>query len=83
MAAAVDTAPAGMLETTRIRKEGFSHRPTFADFINRYKVIAFPLMSLPPATGEVCERILNRADIKGYLIGKSKVGPVPIHQRPA
>ena len=25
----------GMLETTRIRKEGYSHRPTFADFLSR------------------------------------------------
>lgn len=26
----------GMLETTRIRKEGYSQRPAFADFISRY-----------------------------------------------
>jgi myosin-3 len=38
----------GMLETTRIRKEGYSHRPAFQDFIDRYKIIAFPLMANPP-----------------------------------
>jgi len=26
----------GVLETVRIRKEGFSHRLTFADFLRRY-----------------------------------------------
>lgn len=25
----------GMLETTRIRKEGYAYRPTFADFVER------------------------------------------------
>ena len=31
----------GMLEAVRVRKEGFSYRPFFSDFVNDYKSIAF------------------------------------------
>jgi len=63
----------GMLETTRIRKEGYSHRPTFVDFINRYKVIAFGLNSSPPATAQNCQAILARSGCEGWQVGKTKV----------
>lgn len=83
----------GMLETTRIRKEGsvcafcqcacvyvsnvschrYSHRPTFADFVNRYKVIAFALNSTPPASAQSCQAILARSGCKGWQVGKTKV----------
>eukprot|EP00037_Helgoeca_nana_P022476 m.229688 g.229688 ORF g.229688 m.229688 type:complete len:966 (+) comp26005_c0_seq2:193-3090(+) len=63
----------GMLETTRIRKEGYSHRPTFTDFINRYKVIAFGLNTQPPATAQSCQAILARSGCKGWQVGKTKV----------
>lgn len=36
----------GVLETTRIRREGYPYRPTFADFVRRFKLIAFPLTKL-------------------------------------
>ncbi len=35
-----------MLEATRIRQEGYAWRPTFAEFVQRYKLIAFPLNKL-------------------------------------
>lgn len=31
----------GMLEAVRVRKEGFSYRPFFSDFVSDYKSIAF------------------------------------------
>ena len=37
---------AGVLEATRIRREGYSWRPTFAEFVARYKILAFPVTML-------------------------------------
>lgn len=63
----------GMMETTRIRKEGYSQRPTFGDFIERYKVIAFPFSAKPPATPASCAKICDKAGITGWQVGKTKV----------
>lgn len=63
----------GMLETTRIRKEGYAHRPTFEDFLNRYKIIGFPLMSTPPATSGSCTRVLQKSGIDDWQVGRTKV----------
>jgi len=63
----------GMLETTRIRKEGYAHRPTFQDFLNRYRVIGFPLMSSPAANASSCTRILAKAGLEDYQVGRTKV----------
>jgi len=63
----------GMLETTRIRREGYSYRPTFEDFLKRYKVLGFPFSSNPPATLSTCQTILDAAGVKGWMVGKTKV----------
>eukprot|EP00049_Salpingoeca_infusionum_P017711 m.354083 g.354083 ORF g.354083 m.354083 type:complete len:962 (-) comp16916_c0_seq1:372-3257(-) len=63
----------GMLETTRIRKEGYAFRPTFKDFLHRYKILAFPYTSSPPASGASCSRVLEKAGLTGWQIGKTKV----------
>jgi myosin-3 len=63
----------GMLETTRIRKEGYSHRPMFQDFIDRYKIIGFPLTSAPPPSSGSCNRILQKAGILNWQVGRTKV----------
>eukprot|EP00051_Salpingoeca_urceolata_P010630 m.130293 g.130293 ORF g.130293 m.130293 type:complete len:964 (-) comp16784_c0_seq1:1942-4833(-) len=63
----------GMLETTRIRKEGYSQRPTFQDFVNRYKVIAFPFSANPPPNPQTCSKICDKAGITGWQVGKTKV----------
>eukprot|EP00117_Sycon_ciliatum_P037106 scpid24935/ scgid27816/ Myosin-IIIa len=60
----------GMLETTRIRREGFAIRPDFNEFVNRFKHLA-PLKIGQDANG--ARKILQAADIKGYHIGKTKV----------
>ena len=63
----------GMLETTRIRKEGYSHRPNFKDFIQRYQMIAFGLNSKPPMDASSCKAILSRTNCTGWQVGKTKV----------
>eukprot|EP00055_Hartaetosiga_balthica_P002458 m.4037 g.4037 ORF g.4037 m.4037 type:complete len:957 (+) comp2161_c0_seq1:253-3123(+) len=63
----------GMLETTRIRKEGYAYRPTFKDFVERYKVLGFPFSANPPASSHACATILDKAGIQGWQVGKTKV----------
>jgi len=63
----------GMLETTRIRREGYSSRPLFADFVHRYKVLGFPCRAeVSPSAGS-CRQILEGAGISGFEVGKTKV----------
>jgi len=61
----------GILETTKIRKEGYSVRLTFDQFVNRYKCISLDL-SLPP-TSQSCAWILHTAKMKNWRIGHTKV----------
>lgn len=63
----------GMLETTRIRREGYSVRPKFADFVKRYQLLAYRVMAEMQPTAEVCRDILEHAKIEGWLMGKTKV----------
>ncbi|XP_077989266.1 myosin-IIIa-like [Glandiceps talaboti] len=61
----------GMLETTRIRKQGYAIRQPFADFVNKYKILAQnPKL---PADKNGCTRILKAAGLQNWQIGKSKV----------
>eukprot|EP00043_Microstomoeca_roanoka_P014807 m.147383 g.147383 ORF g.147383 m.147383 type:complete len:969 (-) comp16110_c2_seq2:273-3179(-) len=62
----------GMLETTRIRREGFAYRPLFGDFVSRYGVLAWNSSDLRPNQA-TCRMILDNAGIKGYLMGQTKV----------
>lgn len=63
----------GMLETTRIRREGYSSRPLFADFVHRYKVLGFPCRADVSPSAQSCRQILDGAGIQGFEVGKTKV----------
>ena len=63
----------GMLETIRIRKEGYSVRMQFSDFIARYGVLTHDTGNKSTATPARCEAVLRAADAKGYLVGKTKI----------
>lgn len=63
----------GMLETTRIRREGYSSRPLFADFVHRYKVLGFPCRASVQPNASSCRQILEKAGISGFEVGKTKV----------
>lgn len=59
----------GLLETIRIRREGYAFRPTHHDFVRDYRILAFnPLADVPP-TAASCDRILKTANICDYKLG--------------
>lgn len=64
---------AGVLATVQIRKQGFSFRLSFPDFVKRYKMMAYKFFETPEPTRESCEHILNKIKLKDYQIGKTKV----------
>nr|XP_022331356.1 myosin-IIIb-like isoform X1 [Crassostrea virginica] len=61
----------GMLETIKIRREGFAVRPSFAEFVEKYKIIVCE--AALPGTKENCLKILKASKITGWQIGKTKV----------
>ncbi|XP_065060294.1 myosin-IIIb-like [Rhopilema esculentum] len=61
----------GILETTKIRKDGYSVRVPFQDFVTRYKVISLDLGLLP--TSQSCAWILHMAKMTHWKIGHTKV----------
>eukprot|EP00050_Salpingoeca_kvevrii_P001270 m.166238 g.166238 ORF g.166238 m.166238 type:complete len:1675 (-) comp10335_c1_seq23:238-5262(-) len=63
----------GMLETTRIRREGYAVRPKFGEFIERYKMLGFGFRDKPEPTKENCEVIMKKVKVSGALLGKTKV----------
>lgn len=63
----------GVLETCKIRKQGYSHRLLFEDFIERYKAIDLVYGQKINRAFANCAQILESAKIRGYQLGKSKV----------
>ncbi|KAM6364146.1 myosin-IIIb-like isoform 2-T2 [Pluvialis apricaria] len=61
----------GLLETIRIRRDGFSWRPSFEEFAERYGIILVkPDVSL---TKESCLEILQSTELTGWMCGKSRL----------
>ncbi|CAL1540613.1 unnamed protein product [Lymnaea stagnalis] len=60
----------GMLETIEIRRKGFAVRPSFAHFVDKYKILVDYQIH---GTSENCVRILKAANIQGFCIGKTKI----------
>ncbi|XP_047908233.2 myosin-IIIb-like isoform X1 [Anser cygnoides] len=61
----------GLLETIRIRRDGFSWRPSFEEFAERYGILLVkPDVSL---TKESCLEILQSTDLTGWICGKSRL----------
>ncbi|KAL5005175.1 hypothetical protein ScPMuIL_018631 [Solemya velum] len=61
----------GMLETIKIRREGFAVRPSFPEFADKYKIILCKASLL--GTRENCAKIIQASKIKGSQIGKTKI----------
>ncbi|XP_073344654.1 myosin-IIIa isoform X2 [Pagrus major] len=63
----------GVLETAKIRRQGYSHRILFANFIKRYYILAFHAHEEPAVTQETCSAILEKAKLESWAMGKTKV----------
>ncbi|XP_069552553.1 myosin-IIIa isoform X1 [Brachyistius frenatus] len=63
----------GILETAKIRRQGYSHRVLFANFTRRYYILAFHADEEPAATPETCAAILEKAKLENWAMGKTKV----------
>ena len=61
----------GMLETCRIRREGFSYRPTFQEFMARFGLIAFGPQH-DSADGRTCTVVLKTAGIDACVSGGAR-----------
>ena len=75
----------GVLETTRIRRDGFSIRMSFADFLNKYQTLAFKGEDLREWSDDEetktlragCQRIIKRCSLKGAQLGALHFFPAP------
>lgn len=65
----------GVLETTKIRQNGYPLRVTFEDFVDRYRDVCIPATyKVPFGTHEnTAIRILQTADLHGWGKGKTKL----------
>ncbi|KAL3856081.1 hypothetical protein ACJMK2_015277 [Sinanodonta woodiana] len=63
----------GVLETTRIRREGYSHRIPFMEFMKRYSVLSFQ-SGKPIQYDKVGSReLLEKLGLQGWALGNTKV----------
>ncbi|XP_072300525.1 myosin-IIIb [Eucyclogobius newberryi] len=63
----------GLLETVNIRRQGFSHRIAFEEFVNRYYYLAFRAHQPPGPGKENAIAILQRAKLENWVMGMTKV----------
>ncbi|XP_050542382.1 myosin-IIIb-like isoform X1 [Daktulosphaira vitifoliae] len=63
----------GVMETIKIRRNGYSHRLLFNDFIKRYGILGFRLYEKIPPTRDNCKHLLVKLKLDGWAIGKTKV----------
>ncbi|KAG8431235.1 hypothetical protein GDO86_019207, partial [Hymenochirus boettgeri] len=61
----------GLMETLRIRRDGFAWRPSFHDFVGRFGIIL--LMSNVEPNRESCLRILDKVPLTDWYCGKSRL----------
>jgi myosin VIIa len=65
----------GMMETIRIRRAGYPIRHTFAEFVDRYRILASGVKpshveDCRAASNKICLAVLGDSD---FQLGKSKV----------
>jgi myosin heavy subunit len=64
---------AGVLETIKIRKLGYSFRMEFGDFVRRFKNCAYHYGEEVAETKEVCLKICQGFKLDNFQVGDSKV----------
>ncbi|KAH9616482.1 hypothetical protein KSS87_017295 [Heliosperma pusillum] len=63
----------GVMEAIRISCAGFPTRRPFLDFINRCRILAPEVLNGSCDVITACRKILEKVQLKGYQIGKTKV----------
>ncbi|ELU10798.1 hypothetical protein CAPTEDRAFT_115466 [Capitella teleta] len=63
----------GVLETIKIRRQGFATRIPFEAFMERYKLISYGLTESVLPTAKNCTNSLKRLPSKDWEVGKNKV----------
>nr|GEU97948.1 myosin-9-like isoform X1 [Tanacetum cinerariifolium] len=63
----------GVLEAIRISCAGYPTYKSFADFVNRFGLLAPHVLRANHDKKDGCRQILNKAGMRGYQIGKTKV----------
>ncbi|XP_055086413.1 myosin-IIIb [Periophthalmus magnuspinnatus] len=63
----------GLLETVNIRRQGYSHRILFEEFVNRYYYLGFRAHQPPEPDKDNAISILQRAKLENWVMGKTKV----------
>ncbi|XP_064163358.1 myosin-IIIb [Anguilla rostrata] len=68
----------GLLETIRIRRDGFSWRPSFKEFAQRYGILL--LKPDLPLNKESCMSVLNLTELHGWKCGSARLFFKYFHQ---
>ncbi|MCH87583.1 myosin-H heavy chain-like, partial [Trifolium medium] len=63
----------GVLEAIRISCAGYPTRRAFFEFINRFSLLAPEATEANNDEKAVCQKILEKMELKGYQIGKTKI----------
>ncbi|ODM92471.1 Neither inactivation nor afterpotential protein C [Orchesella cincta] len=63
----------GIVETIRARQLGYPRRLKFAEFLRRYKFLAFDFDENVDETRDNCRLLLIRLKLEGWTLGKSRV----------
>ncbi|XP_034827357.1 neither inactivation nor afterpotential protein C isoform X2 [Maniola hyperantus] len=62
-----------VLDTAKARQRGFSYRVPFAEFIRRYRFLAFDFDENVDETADNCRLLMIRLKMEGWELGKTKV----------
>eukprot|EP00045_Choanoeca_perplexa_P018053 m.276392 g.276392 ORF g.276392 m.276392 type:complete len:1458 (-) comp17697_c1_seq12:160-4533(-) len=71
---------AGVLETIRIRREGYSYRPDFESFLKQYGILAFSPKATHSSPKAAVTAVLKAAGVPDAKLGHSKVFLKYTHQ---
>ncbi|CAA7015314.1 unnamed protein product [Microthlaspi erraticum] len=63
----------GVMEAIRISCAGYPTRKPFNEFLTRFKILAPETTNRSYDEVDACKKLLAKADLKGYQIGKTKV----------
>ncbi|XP_061374694.1 myosin-6-like [Gastrolobium bilobum] len=63
----------GVMEAIRISCAGYPTRKNFDEFVQRFTILEPKVLKACPDEMTACKRLLDRANLKDYQIGKTKV----------